>query len=193
MMPVIFSMILGIILLLLLVHGLVSGSIGMKLLCGLIIGVLLFGLIPLHPPGRARERALRAICMNNLRQISLATKAFQKEHANQCPATLQDLTNAFPYPKGYICRSTGHQPGALTNVNQWTDYFFVSQPGTNGVLAYCPPDNHKGEGGNIVLVDGSVLWFKANEFLEALKHERRGLPLTASNSTVSPASKAVQR
>jgi prepilin-type processing-associated H-X9-DG protein len=181
-----FSIILGIAVLLLLVHGLLRGSTGMQLFCGFIVLSLLASLIPWQSPGIARDRARRVHCMNNLRQIALATIAFRDDHTNAFPQSLLNLTNAFPYPQGYVCKSTKHVPGNLADVTKWTDYHFISPPGSNNVLAYCPPENHKGKGGNIVYADASVQWCTPEEFTNALEHGRRGAPTTPPVPSPAP-------
>lgn len=186
----IFSIVLGVTILVLLVHGLLRGSTGMKLLCGcLLLLIIIGGVIPMPPP-RAREKARQAHCMSNLRQIAMATKAYQVDHSNGWPQSFLDLTNFARNPKVFRCISTGQKPGALTNVQEWTDYVFCSPPVENGVLAYCVPEHHKDQGGNIVFADGSVQFFKPEEFADVLKNGKHGAPTRASTTTNQPAPSA---
>jgi hypothetical protein len=190
----IFSIVLGVTILVLLVHGLLRGSTGMKLLCGcLLLLIILGGIVPMPPP-RAREKARQVHCMNNLRQISLATDMYREDHSNAWPRSFLDLTNYCQNPKLFRCISTGQEPGALTNVTEWTDYMFCSPPGTNAVLAYCVPEHHKKRGGNIVFSDGSVQFFKPEEFADVLKNGK-GAPTTKStlSSEAAPSAAPSER
>ena len=178
MAPMIFSIVYGVMVLGLLVFGLRRGSAGMKLFCLIILLLIVFfaASVPWHPSGGAREQAWRVHCMNNLRQIAMATLVFQEEHTNQLPESLRDLTNTLSNPKGYVCRSRGVEPGPFVRVNEWTDYVFVCPPGSNQVLVYCPPENHKAKGGNIAFLDGSVQWCNPQEFTNVLKYGRQEPP-----------------
>lgn len=169
-----FSIALGVTVLVLLLFGLLRGSTGIKLLCGMfLLLVVALVVVPSFPTRGTRDRARAVHCANNLRQIGVATRGFQHEHGDAFPHSLLDLTNAIPYPTCYVCKSTGHMAGKMADVSEWTDYVFVFPPGTNGVLAYCPPKNHRNRGGNIVFVDASVMWYKAEDFTNVLRHGRQ--------------------
>jgi prepilin-type processing-associated H-X9-DG protein len=116
------------------------------------------------------SNAKRTHCMCNLMQIGKMVKLYSEEHSGACPASLQDLTNFCTNPRLYICMSSGHKPGSITNISDWTDYTFIPNSGTNMVLAFCPPKNHGGKGGNIMFVDGSVCWYSAEPFASVLKN-----------------------
>jgi len=171
----IFSLIVGVALVVLVVHGLLRGSTVMKLICGsLLLFIVVVGVAPWHPHGHARGRARRTSCMSNLQQTGLASRMYQQDHGNSFPHSILGLTNLLPNPKLFICPGTGNEPGALSNVLDWTDYTFLLPPGTNMVLAYCSPENHKGEGGNVLFADGSVQWCGPEEFTNILKHGPQG-------------------
>jgi hypothetical protein len=61
------------------------------------------------------------------------------------------------------CKGSGHQAGTSTNIHSWTDYAYVSgltdTDNVNCVLAFCLPENHKGEGANVGLIGGRVEWY----------------------------------
>jgi len=192
----IFSIILGVTIVVLLVHGVLRGSTFIRWLCILVLVLVVFGAIVPWPCPPSRERARRVHCMNNLSQIARATQVYRIDHSNAWPRSILDLTNDLQNPKVFRCISTGQQAGALTNVQEWTDYVFCSPPGENTVLAYCAPENHENRGSNIVFADGSVQFLKPEEFADVLKNGRQGAPTKSSNATSntapSAASEAVQ-
>jgi len=62
-------------------------------------------------------------------------------------ASLTDCTNNALF----VCPTTGHVPGAMSNVENWTDYIYVSggDEGTmcDVALLISPPENHGGKYG----------------------------------------------
>ncbi len=118
----------------------------------------------------SKERARRSKCTANLSQIGKALKMCSMDHADRFPATFLELTNYVgSFPKLFICPSSDHRVGAMTNVNEWTDYAYVSglteADPSDGVSAFCPPENHDGDGGNVLFVDGSVQWVAASDLV----------------------------
>jgi len=190
------GIILSVVILVLLIHGILRGSTFIRWLCILTLLLLVFGAIVPWPCPGSRERARQVHCMSNLRQIAMATQAYRVDHSNTWPKSFLDLTNDLQNPKVFRCISTGHEPGALANVPEWTDYVFCSPPRENEVLAYCVPEHHKNRGGNIVFADGSVQFLKPEEFADVLKNGRERAPTKSSNATSntapSAASEAVQ-
>ena len=152
--------------------GTLRGSLLIRFLCGSFLLLIVFGVLIPFPPGRTRERARRTLCMTKLAEMARSTMLFQEKHTNHFPQSVRDLTPFLTDPAAYICPSSGNKSGDLADVNSWTDYVYISPPGTNQVLAYCPPGNHKGKGGNIAFADGSVRWYGAEEFTNVLRHGR---------------------
>jgi hypothetical protein len=145
-------------------YGLLRGSFHFKLLCILVVVIGIVALIFQGlPPPSALEKARAVRCGSNLRQIALAASAYRDANTNAAPQSLLDLIDQIPDPAVYICKGTGHKTAALENVMEWTDYVFVSSPGTNNVLAFCPPKNHKGKMGVVVLKDGTFRVFPTAE------------------------------
>ncbi len=68
------------------------------------------------------------------------------------PPSLSCLTNA--KSSIFICPETGHSPGVLTNVDQWTDYIYVPELPDAGrqdvAVLICPPENHGGAYGHVL-------------------------------------------
>ena len=99
--------------------------------------------------------------MNNLKQMGLAAAMYTVDHTNS-PPDLQSLTGYLNAPRIFVCPSTGHSTGTLARVQQWTDYVMVTGASVttrpDSVMMYCPRQNHKGNGGNILCADGHVEW-----------------------------------
>ncbi|MCX6925456.1 MAG: hypothetical protein NT154_19945 [Verrucomicrobia bacterium] len=75
---------------------------------------------------------------------------------DQFPASLSVLTDA-PVSL-FVCPNSGRQPGAITDVDAWTDYIYV--PSTHDwmrldlAVLVCPPENHGGKYGHVIFGDG---------------------------------------
>lgn len=139
-------------------------------------GFLLFALAVLFilpAVVRAPAPSRRSHCMSNLAQIGKALKMYSMDHADQFPPTLLGLTNylntSVNSPKIFVCPSSGHEPGSLSKVDDWTDYSYVSglteiDP-CNCVHAFCQVEGHHGEGLNVLYIDGSVQWATTSNFI----------------------------
>ncbi len=119
-------------------------------------------------------RAHRAKCAANLSAIGRVCLLYCMDHTNDWPTSLQDITEYCDNPKVFVCPATGNKPGALSNVPDWTDYTLLPMVNTipASVLAYCPPENHEGKGGNVVFADGSIEWFDPQEFRRVIEADR---------------------
>lgn len=162
--------VLPLILIIALGYGLLRGSFHFKLLCILVLVLVIVAIIFLGAPGpSALEKARAVRCASNLRQIFFAAYAYRDANTNAAPQSLLNLIDQIPDPEVYICKGTRHKTGALENVMEWTDYVFVSSPGTNDVLAYCPPENHNGKYGAVVFTNGLVRVYLAEEFANMIR------------------------
>lgn len=133
--------------------------------------------------------------MNNLHQIGLACQMFAREHEGRFPDDLSQLTPYFG-PDATSCfisaSKRGSEPGAMTNIMQWTDYIYLrgattsSSPST--VVAFLPIGIYPAEQGTLVLLaDGRVRCQTLSEFTramnsspnntsEAIRHPADGAP-----------------
>lgn len=131
-----------------------------------ILGVAAFLLVPaMHcSPKRAR----RIACANNLKQVGLAIKLYERDHDGSFPSRLGTLAKYVSQQNRLlVCPAKGTVPGAFRNAERWTDYAYVpglTASASNAVLAYCHPKNHDGDGANILFVDGHVEWFNAKKY-----------------------------
>ena len=109
---------------------------------------------------QAREKARRINCMNNLKQIGLACHMYADKHDGRFPAKLEDLTDGFlPSSKVFQC------PSAIGG--QEISYVYMSGrivSDSDKILAYDADGNHRGQGRNVLFVDGHVQWMIETEF-----------------------------
>ncbi|MBI3985436.1 MAG: hypothetical protein HY343_00825 [Lentisphaerae bacterium] len=164
--------------LLLLVYGLVRGGFRLRLLCGVLL-FLAFEIGFCPHLGANINAFYKGSCQSDLRAFGKVIKYYPEVHTNAYPYSFKDMTNELSDPYFFLCPTTGHgilafeKQLSLKDVDQWSDYVLLSPPGTNGVLAYCPPRNHHYHGGNILFADGSYSWFSMDDFLSKLEHGRR--------------------
>ncbi len=107
-------------------------------------------------------------CLKNIRQIGIACCRYSLDHDNTFPTSFTQITNLISNPNTFVCSISGHKPGHLALVDQWTDYVLVTNLSANSsndlILAYCKPENHKGKGCNMVRVSGSAMWSDSEWF-----------------------------
>lgn len=147
-------------------------------IAGLVVGYTAFVVNPivlLSPPffcvcgGPSAERILGA---NNLKQIGVAARMYAADNGGVFPSDLRSCARP-PYLSAgqrylFISPITGHEPGELSEVDQWSDYVLVpgrkeSDP-RNTVLGFSKPECYPGEGGNVLFVTGKVRWCDLEEY-----------------------------
>ncbi|MEW6534746.1 MAG: type II secretion system protein [Candidatus Auribacterota bacterium] len=151
-----------------------------------IIAILAGMLLPAL--NRARESARRIKCLNNVRQISVASHLYAADHREVFPSgnTVENwAVELFPeYTEDqnmFLCPSMNTQSSA-TVTDTSCDYAFVanlmesdpadsfmlcdepvSVDATNGRVTYSETtSNHRSDGGNFGFVDGHVSWIATN-------------------------------
>ena len=116
----------------------------------------------------SRERAWRISCAGNLKNVGLGLKMWAGDHGEIYPERLADIGKYLGFqPALFRCFGSGNKPESFETADKWTDYIYVSglpesvHPST--VLMYCPAQNHKGDGGNVLFADGHVSWFNTQK------------------------------
>jgi len=147
-----------------------------------IIGILAGLLVPAL--SLAREKARRAACLNNLKQIGLGFKLYAGDNKEAYPNSLTNLSLYVGSNSVMVFRCpsaspfTGTQPANVTAMgNDWCCYKMrtgMSESDSPSAPLACDKGNtneysatpsaaeysfnHKGEGGNVLYVDGHVEW-----------------------------------
>ena len=115
-----------------------------------------------------RESARQSKCMANLHGPGKSMKIYSIDNSACFPSNWAGFSNYANNARMYVCFSSGTTTGSEANVDQWTDYVLVAnlQEGdpAQAVLAFCPPKDHKGDGGFILFIEGSVEWTPSEEF-----------------------------
>jgi prepilin-type processing-associated H-X9-DG protein len=147
-----------------------------------------------------RSQAQRVQCMNNLRQLFMASmqysdKSGTRAHPNSPEgslASLQILADSDPEslpPQLFVCPESTEMPGALVDgklrlTEETCSYEMVPWKVRNtamGILLYDKSPCHAG-GRNVVFSDGHVEYLKEADFQERLAQERARRP-TVSEET----------
>src|SRR3989338_2728105 len=129
-----------------------------------IIGILAGMLLPAI--GQARERARRTSCMNNLKQISIATHLYATDNMERFPKTLQELVDG-----GYLdnleifkCPSASSAVPATADGGDYVYQTGLTESADSDTSIACDKaENHKGQGGNVLFVGGHVKWHPASK------------------------------
>ncbi|MCY2952078.1 MAG: hypothetical protein NTU53_08885 [Planctomycetota bacterium] len=140
----------------------------------------------------ARERAMRVKCMSNMIQIGRGIMLYANDNKGKFPADFGTLvTTADMHPEVFVCpgRGTGLPAGVAQNVrdpaklaaaakwvNEHADYVYVGAKLNNNapadvILAYEKPENHGGQGINMLFGDGHVEWVRMPAAMERVKKQ----------------------
>lgn len=131
----------------------------------LMLTAVMLPAIAFHPVSHKRVP-----CMSNLNSIWRACVMYSMDHEEVFPTSFAQITNVVQDPKTFICPRSGHKPGPLELVDEWTDYVLVTNVSADSsgklklILAYCKPENHENRGVNVVCVNGAGLWIDQEGF-----------------------------
>lgn len=129
-----------------------------------------------EPVAQAREKARRAACMNNLREIVTACFIYSNEHDLKFPQKLSELQ---PYVGNLEVFSCPAKPSELTraeDIDSKSSYTLIGgfslkdiKNDSERVVLYEDIENHAGSGANVAFADGHVEWVSAERLQELLK------------------------
>ncbi|OGV85232.1 MAG: hypothetical protein A2340_16090 [Lentisphaerae bacterium RIFOXYB12_FULL_60_10] len=132
-----------------------------------------FVLIPV-----ARERARRSRCMAPLECcFRKAMLMYAMDHQGAFPPNFAALADSYAANAIlYICPSSGTQPGALANVDEWMDYIYIHWPDgentpTNYPWVYERRLSHHGGGIQIAPIQGPAFWDEGAQWLQKFARE----------------------
>lgn len=123
----------------------------------------------------AKTHAQWAGCSSHLKQIVLFLKMYASDHQEKYPYTFNDMISTNYLRAGdasiFACPASHTKAGVLGNLHSWSDYAYVAgltegDP-MNCVVAFCSPENHKGEGANVAFIGGQVRWFSCHSYTNA--------------------------
>lgn len=126
----------------------------------LFVAAIFFLVITLLMPfvKMARARGRRIACENNLREVSIGLLRYAADHAEAFPEDLGKL-----YPEYIKDRSAFDCPSSR-NIGTPAEPDYVYNPGLKlwssprGVIVEDRDGNHRGNGKNVLRLDGSIEW-----------------------------------
>src|SRR5439155_26888709 len=93
-----------------------------------------------------------------------------------------------------VCPGTGSKPGAINDVEEWTDYIYIGSTPVyfeRAAMLISPPENHNGKSGYVLFCNGAISKLPPDEVREFIRHPLRNAPdvqnpeLEATRSLVS--------
>ncbi len=110
-------------------------------------------------------------CAANMRELCFQIKRWNFEGDTYPPSIASlGMTND---AKLFVSPGSGHVAGAMTNVEDWTDYIYVSGPNEpcmfDVALLICPPENHGGRYGHVCFGSGDIARLPADRIRAAVK------------------------
>jgi prepilin-type processing-associated H-X9-DG protein len=151
-----------------------------SLIVAAVLVVLVYTLWPV--PFKHTFFAAQAQCASNLRAVWQPAQAYASDNGGVLPACLETLTGSGSCPPSdLVSPLSGHDAPAC-------DYYYVGGLAENDpaswILACGDPAYRKGDGANILYLDGHVQYVKEPKFSQELQHfkaayeKARGTPPT---------------
>ena len=131
----------------------------------------------IHQTNTARERARRADCAGNFRQIGMSLHMYSGDHREKFPDNLHVLQPYLKQPMLFQCPSTDWRSTprvTFSNAHLHGSYFYVAglneySADSDMVHMFDDPRSHGKEGGNILYVGGYVQWAPEDHFWHILE------------------------
>lgn len=129
---------------------------------------------------RARGSACKAACLSNLKQIGLALHMYTQDYNGKFPDDISVLCPDY-ISTAKIFKCPGDKTiSEIKEVNHGTQISYVYIKGltekdsSDSIMVYdASPDNHDGEGRNVLFLDGHVRWYAEKEFQELLNKNKK--------------------
>lgn len=117
------------------------------------------------------ELSKRTICQCYMHDIYQAMCAYAEQNRGAFPEAGADwkarlLADDALSPKTFVCPSTRDVPGGCSYVYV-PGYGCKSDP--NQIVLYERPENHHGDGGNVLYKDGRAVFWKSPQYQELIK------------------------
>jgi len=129
-----------------------------------------------------REKAKRAACAKNLKQLITAIRTWSPDYDGKYPESLSELYPNYTTLYVFSCPSaSGPKVASKGDIDSKTTYIYrtglTEASPSDTVVIYENPSNHGGEGGHIAFADGHVKWFSAEELKKIVDKdgEREGV------------------
>jgi hypothetical protein len=132
-----------------------------------------------------REVTKANLCVTNMTTLWWEL-TYWNFNGDSFPPSLSSLS-ATSNPALFVCPGSGHTFGPMTNVEEWTDYVYLSGPHMDSsmlldtAVLICPPENHDGKFGHVVWGGGNAIRLPAKQ-VRALIKEPWSMPTSARSS-----------
>lgn len=151
------------------IGGICTGGVSLVFIVPLMIAILLPSL------ARARELAKRTTCAANMRGVGMALMTYAVENNDAFPDDpAKVLTGAGISPRSLQCPSSG----GLSNyryIPGWSTNDRADTP-----IVYEPIENHGGEGGNVLFIDGHAEFVPDTQWSKVVRpYESRSVPISS--------------
>ena len=145
------------------------------------LALALIALGPLCQIRTTQKRPVEYQCMRRLVSISFALYRYAEDHDGKFPDDFTILIGPHLEPEHFVCPATRKRPQPGLPVADWSDYVFI--PGAHFVtdandksdysliVAYCPPENHRGKKAIVLFADGHAENCEIDKFYRLLKEQ----------------------
>jgi hypothetical protein len=99
------------------------------------------------------------IVSNQFRQIYVQLR-YAMDDSDHFPHSFAELNQLSVDKNLFVCPGTGSRATALATIEEWTDYIYIgndTEQVPRAALVISPPENHRGEYGYVLFVDGVIL------------------------------------